>query len=908
METLVAQHWHHLPVGEVVDLLGTDPEKGLDLFEVQHRRDRFGPNQVSAQKGIGAIKRFLLQFKQPLVYILLVAGGITLVLKEGVDAGVIFGVVLVNAIIGFLQESKASEAIKALAKSVVTECSVLRAGRRQRIASIDLVPGDIISLQSGDKVPADMRLLTCRDLQIDESILTGESVPVHKSDGILPHNTVLADRTNMAYSSTLVTYGIGAGVVTATGDRTEVGRISSLIHEAVELATPLTRKITAFSHTLIYIILGLAGLTFLVGVVRGESPASMFMGAVALAVGAIPEGLPAAVTVTLAIGVGRMARRRAIIRKLPAVETLGSTTVICSDKTGTLTENQMTVRELFAGSVHYDVGGAGYAPTGQIAPRGEGVDWASNDAALECLKAGLLCNDSLLVEAEGRWRVQGDPTEGALIVAACKSGLSAETAREELPRIDTIPFESHHQYMATLHAGGPEGTRRVYLKGAVERILERCSTCLDAAGVFDSIDLDLIHRMVDEMTSQGLRVLAMARIDLAPDTAHLGHGDLQSGLVFLGVQGMIDPPRAEAIAAVRKCRTAGIRVKMITGDHARTASAIAQQIGLSAGTGDGRSAAVAVTGLEMAQYSDEELVDVAERADVFARVSPEQKLRLVEALQYRGHIVAMTGDGVNDAPALKQANIGVAMGISGTEVTKEAADMILTDDNFASIEAAVEEGRGVFENLRKFILWTLPTNMGEGLVILAAVFAGVALPILPVQILWINMTTAVLLGMMLAFEPKERGLMERPPRDPGAPILTRELVLRILTVSTMLLLGAFGLFEWHQKSGGSLDEARTIAVNVFVLVEIFYLLNCRSLTRSVFQIGLFSNPWLVLGAVGMVSLQMLFVYLPVMNRMFHSAPVSAASWLKVLAVALIAYGVIGFEKWLRSRRRTRPRG
>ena len=904
MEKLMARHWHHMPGEEVVDLLQTNPERGLDEFEVKHRQERFGPNVIAGKGGKGPLMRLLQQFHQPLIYILLAAGLVTAALQEWVDSGVIFGVVLVNAAIGFLQESKALEAIAALAQTMVAEATVLRAGLKRRISSAEVVPGDLILLQSGDKVPADTRLIELRDLQIDESTLTGESVPVKKKRGILDHDTVLADRRNMVYASTLVTYGQGTGVVVATGNATEVGRISALIAAVPDLQTPLTRKIGHFSHILLYAILALAAATVLIGMLRGRPLLEMFMAAVALAVGAIPEGLPAALSITLAIGVARMAQRRAVIRRLPAVETLGSTTVICSDKTGTLTENQMTVQQIRAGDEAFELSGLGYDPSGTILKHGEPFSPSQAPALMECFRAGLLCNDSILLEKDGRWDIQGDPTEGALIVSAAKGGLSAQEVAPQFPRLDVIPFESERQYMATLHQMGQGELQVAYVKGAVEIILERCTESLDTKGTLAAVDSERVMGEVERMASNGLRVLAFAKKEISPESAPFDHEDVASGLCFLGLQGMIDPPRAEAITAVKACHTAGIRIKMITGDHAVTASAIAARIGLVDAGGSAPSKEAAITGKTLATIPDQELIEAVEKTSVFARVDPEQKLRLVEALQARGHIVAMTGDGVNDAPALKRANIGIAMGITGTEVAKEAADMILTDDNFATIEAAVEEGRGVFDNLTKFIVWTLPTNLGEGLVILLAIIAGVTLPILPVQILWINMVTAVLLGLTLAFEPKEPGIMTRPPRDPKTPILTRYLIWRIILVGGMLTAAAFGLFEWELQRGASEAEARTVAVNVFVFVEIFYLLNCRSLTKSMFQLGLFSNPWLFVGVSLMVLLQLLYTYVPAMNWMFHGAPIPAAAWGYILAAGLIVYLVIGFEKWLRQRATT----
>ncbi|MBV5306210.1 MAG: cation-transporting P-type ATPase [Desulfobulbaceae bacterium] len=904
---LITRHWHHLPITEVMELLEGNREQGLDRFEVEHRLATFGPNAITAQKGQGPLIRFLLQFHQPLIYILIASGLVTGFLGEWVDSGVIFGVVLVNAIVGYIQEAKAVNALAALARTMTTEATVLRQGEKRRIPATELVPGDIVFLQSGDKVPADMRLFQVRDLQIAEAALTGESAPVAKHHGRsqmgaalnsasqITKDTVLADRWNMAYASTLVTYGQGTGIVTATGDQTEVGRISQLISSAEALATPLTRKISEFSNILLYVILGLAALTILVGLLRGQPFLDMFMAAVALAVGAIPEGLPAAVTITLAIGVSRMAKKRAIIRKLPAVETLGSTTVICTDKTGTLTENQMTVQEILAGGISYRVNGTGYNPlTGAIDTIGDAARPSTSAALQECLRAGLLCNDSQLAEKDGIWQVHGDPTEGALLTSARKGGLGEETLAAS-PRIDSIPFESEHQYMATLHDDMPGKPRLVYLKGAVEVLLARCESQTDAQGNLTPAHITDIQNAVQAMASRGLRVLAMARKEIAPDTKHLSHGDLTTGLIFLGLQGMIDPPRPEAIAAVKICQSAGIRVKMITGDHPTTAAAIARQVGLS--NLDADLTMTVLTGSELEKLSDNEFIDQAESTTVFARATPEQKLRLVEALQARGQVVAMTGDGVNDAPALKRADIGVAMGITGTEVAKEAADMVLTDDNFSSIEAAVEEGRGVFDNLIKFIVWTLPTNLGEGLVILTAIFLGVTLPILPVQILWINMTTAGFLGLALAFEPKEPGIMLRPPRAPNTPILTRSVIFRITLVSFLMLIAAFWLFTLELANGATIAQARTAAVNAFVMVELFYLFNCRSLEKNVFQLGIFSNLWVLGGAITMLLIQIAYTYLPIMNRLFQSAPVSLAVWGRTIAAGLVVFVIIEIEKW-----------
>ena len=897
MESIVCKHWHHCPSLEVTTLLNTNPDKGLLLFEAKHRLEKFGPNTVTAQKQKSALQRLLLQFHQPLIYILLAAAFVTLFLQEWVDSSVIFGVVIVNAIIGFVQESKAEKAIESLRQMMTTHTNVLRDGKWQEIDAVNLVVGDVVQLQSGDKVPADVRLLRCRDLQVDESALTGESVPVIKKEEILDPETILADRRNMAYAGTLVTYGQARAVVVATGDGTETGRISELITSAADLSTPLTKKIAAFSKLLLIAILFLAAATFAVGLWRGENAVDMFMAAVALAVGAIPEGLPAAVTITLAIGVNRMAKKKAIIRKLPAVETLGSTTVICSDKTGTLTENQMTVKKIFTANNMYDVEGNGYAPEGPLLYEGKRLGEVLSFPLQETLLAGLLCNDSRLIQEENLWRIEGDPTEGALITVAGKAGLTPDKAKADTPRLDEIPFESERQFMATLHDTKNDDENIIYVKGAVEKILDACSDNIYIEEGRAALNRDDLLSRVEQMASEGLRVLALAR--KITDKKHIEIDDCLSGLTFLGLQGMIDPPRTEAIAAVRSCHKAGIMVKMITGDHAITAKEIARQLNIGQEKEKSEAKPVTLTGKELEKLTDEELIAAAEETSVFARVAPEQKLRLVEALQARHNVVAMTGDGVNDAPALKQADIGIAMGITGTDVSKEAADMVLTDDNFASITRAVEEGRRIFDNLVKFITWTLPTNGGEGLVILAAIFAGVTLPILPVQILWVNMTTAILLGLMLAFEPGEPDVMDHPPREPNSPILTVILILRILGVSFLMLAAVFSIFVWQKQQGYPLAEARTVAVNLFVMIELAYLFNCRSLTKSMFKIGVFTNPWVLFGSTTMIILQLFYTYSPVMNRIFGSQPISGKDWLMIIAIALVVYTIIGLEKWLR---------
>jgi len=958
--------------------LQVEPNRGLPPEVVQERRSRYGPNQLPAPREPHPIVVFLMQFHQGLVYILIACGVVSALFHDWLEAVVIFGVVLVNAIVGFVQETKATQAIAALVKRVTIRATVLRNGALQEVDSQELVPGDIVVLNAGDKVPADLRLLKLRDLQIDESTLTGESVPVSKQLDPLPVDTPLADRNNLAFCSTLVTYGQATGVVVATGVQTEVGRIATLLQLTEPLATPLTRNIETFSQVLFYVILGLAAITFAVGLLQGQEWISMFQAAVALAVGAVPEALPAAVTATLAIGIVRMARRRAIIRKLPAVEALGSTTVICSDKTGTLTANQLTVRNIWAGGLRYMVTGEGFDPAGTVeSVDAEAGEPHANRALLECAKAGILCNDSLVERSNGTWQVRGDPTEGALYVAGLKVGFHPQQLLAEYPRLDAIPFDSQRRYSATLHRSPAENENWIYLKGASEVVLDRCQWFMDPGGNLQPFDRTQAEREVEALAARGLRVLALARSFETTSQEAFPHLEVEGDFVLLGLQAMIDPPRPEAIQAVRTCQQAGIRVKMITGDHALTAAVIARQLGIGvssandgafsgrldqisqagqiasmvtredatsnprgdtnpnglnlagnpppataegkphvlvalAGKGDEDPSAPlpeVITGKQLSQTSDDELRDVCVRVDVFARVTAEQKLRLVQALQSRGHIVAMTGDGVNDAPALRQADIGVAMGLTGTEVAKEAADMVLTDDNFATIEAAVEEGRGVFDALTKFIVWTLPTNLGDGLVIMAAIFAAVALPILPLQILWINMATVVLLGLVLAFEPKEPDVMLRKPRDPRQPILTRPLVERIFLVGTILLLGAFSLFSWFKSTALSqgkdlelaLAEARTVAVNYFVMVQLFYVFNCRSLDRSVLHVGLFSNPWVWVGITSMIALQIVYTYVPAMNRAFQSAPLGLEHWLWILGTSIWVYPIVGLEKWLRRR-------
>ncbi|MHC0061978.1 cation-translocating P-type ATPase [Nostoc sp. UIC 10890] len=890
------REWHNLPVQKVAQHLDANLETGLTSDEVVKRQERFGTNELKGKRGTSPVLRFLLQFNQPLLYILLIAGAIKALIGQWVNAGVIWGVTLINAIIGFIQESKAESAIAALASSVQTNATILRNGQKVQVPSTELVPGDLVLLTSGDKVPADLRLIKSRNLQVNESALTGESVATEKNTQPLSTDTALAERLNMAYAGSFVTFGTGSGIVVAIGEATETGRISQLIEQGTSLKTPLTRKFDKFSRTLLYIILGIAALTFAVGLGYGNTWAEMFEAAVAFAVSAIPEGLPAVVTVTLAIGVSRMARRHAIVRKLPAVETLGGATVICSDKTGTLTENQMTVQAIYVGGEQYTATGTGYVPEGEILLDEQPIDWRNLPALAECLKAGLLCNDSYLEQKEGLWQVFGDPTEGALIAVADKVGLHRSHLESQMPRLDVIPFESEFQYMATLHEDGSrENSSRVktiYVKGSVEAILKRCQQMLNAEGNLTPVDAETIHQEVDVMANLGLRVLAFANKSVSHAQDSLDHADIEKDLVFLGLQGMIDPPRSEAIKAVEACQNAGIQVKMITGDHAVTARAIAQSMGFNK-----NGEVLAFTGSELAQMDQSELATAIEDGAVFARVAPEQKLRIVEALQSKGEVVAMTGDGVNDAPALKQADIGIAMGGAGTEVAKEASDMILTDDNFASIEAAVEEGRTVYRNLLKAIAFILPVNGGESMTILISVLFARELPILSLQVLWLNMVNSIAMTVPLAFEPKSERVMEQSPRSPREPLLSKSLVKRIIAISLFNWILIFGVFEWIRQTTGNIDLARTMAIQALVAGRIFYLLSISQLgtalvntIRGVRQT--FSDASAMgIGIATTIVLQIIFSQWNLMNSLFSTAPLNLNQWLICFLIGLPMIGV-----------------
>ncbi len=882
--------WYAMPPEEVKSRLATTPS-GLTSETAARRLSEHGQNRLPETKQRSALMRLLGQFHNVLIYVLLAAALVTAFLQHWLDTAVIVGVVVVNALIGFIQEGKAEDALAAIRQMLSPRSMVIRDGRRLTIDATGIVSGDIMPLQAGDKIAADLRIIQAKGLRIEEAALTGESVPAEKTTAPCPDDAVLADRRSMAYSGTLITAGQGLGVVTATGAATELGRISTLVSHVEQLTTPLLRQMAIFGRWLTAAIVVIAGIAFVFGVVlRDYTPADMFLAAVGLAVAAIPEGLPAIMTIALAIGVQRMATSNAIIRRLPAVETLGTLSMICSDKTGTLTRNQMTARALALPGIDLLVSGTGYDPHGGFTAAGEDFDVVAHEGAMQALRAMLLCNDTEVHNEQGEWQIQGDPMEAALSVAGIKAGLDPELESQRFPRTDLIPFDSAHKFMATLHHDH-SGGRFVLVKGAPEQLLRRCATEWAPAGCSPSFDAGHWEARVEELGSQGYRVLAVAMKSLSDHAMELNFDDIDEDLVFLGLFGLIDPPRPEAIDAVATCQRAGIRVKMITGDHRVTAMAIAQQVGLI-------NADKALTGQDIATMDDSELGARIEDVDVYARVTPENKLRLVTLLQAQGHVVSMTGDGVNDAPALRRADVGVAMGLSGTEVAKEAAEMVLTDDNFATIVNAVKEGRTVYDNLRKAILFILPTNGGEALVMLGAIVLGFEqFPLTPVQILWVNMITAATLALALAFEPPERGIMRRPPRDPREPILTRLFLWRILFVSVILVIGTFGLFVWQLQAGAGIEYARTVAVNTLVAYEIFYLFNSRFILEPVLnRHGLLENRYVLLAVGLLIIFQLGFTYLPTMQSLFGTTALDLKTWGIIVLVASSVLWLVELEK------------
>lgn len=875
---------HAVAIDEVLGALEVDRD-GLSSAEAARRLEREGPNRLPDPAKESIVVRVLKHFNDVLIYILLVAVVVTALLGHWIDSAVIFGVVVINALIGFVQEGKAEQALEGIRKMLSLDAQVQRDGHWTHVDAELLVPGDVVRLRSGDRVPADVRLFETTNLQIEESALTGESVATHKHPDPVEEDAGIGDRSGMAFSGTLVTSGRGMGVVTATGVATEIGRINTMIGEVQTLATPLTRQMATFGKQLSVAIVVLAVLVFLSGLLLHDTPVSeLFLAAIGFSVAAIPEGLPAILTITLAIGVQRMAGRNAITRRLNAVETLGSVTVICSDKTGTLTKNEMTARRAVTRAGCYEVSGTGYSPDGEVTLDGTRAlpDDRADLAAL--IEAMAVANDTDVVEDDGRWIVDGEPTEGALRTLALKLGFDTSEYR----RLAVVPFESEHKLMATADEA-PDGREVVLVKGAPDRLLDRSVTELTPDGAEQDLDRDWWERQIDELSGEGLRVLAAARCNSSAVEGSLSLDDLE-GLVFLGIVGIVDPPRPEAIESIAICRQAGIDVKMITGDHAGTASAIGREMGI----GDGLTA---ISGAELEAASDEELRDIVRHHDVFARTSPEHKLRLVTALQANGEVVAMTGDGVNDAPALKRADVGVAMGIKGTEATKEAAEIVLADDNFASIERAIEEGRTIYDNLRKSVLFILPTNAAEALVIMVAVVVGFQLPLTPTQILWVNMVTAVTLALALAFEPPEPGIMRRPPRTSGSSILDRYFLWRIAFVGTLVGGATIAVFSFWDRTGDEIAIARTVSVNTLVFGQICYLFSARFLRDASYPLSrLVANP-VAWGAVGVLTvLQFGFVYLPFMNSTFETAPVGILGWVIPGAVGVGVFAAVEVEK------------
>ena len=858
-------------------------EGGLSEQEAVSRLSRYGLNALADEQHISVFKVALHQFTSPLIYLLLIAALITFLLGEYIDTGVILAVVVINAIIGFTQELKAEESVRSLKKLVVAKARVIRDGHEKEINAAELVPGDLVLLASGVRVPADLRLVQVNELRIDEAMLTGESVPADKTvDTIAAEHLVPADQLNMAFMGTAVVNGRASGLVVATGRTTMLGSIASEVRQIGQVRAPIQDTIDRFARTVGLLVISTSSLLFVVGLLMGNSAKEMFLTAVAAAVGAIPEGLPIVVTIALAVGVSRMARQNAIVRRLPAVETLGSTTVICSDKTGTLTKNEMTVTRLFDGEHDYELTGSGYDPQGELLCHG--APHSTGEPLRRLLQIGLLCNESDLYERDGLWRVDGDPTEAALIASAMKGGLQPEAEREALPRSAMIPFESERAWMATLHQQGTGGL--IFVKGAPERLLALCD--------LDMTEQEALLERAEAYAAEGMRVLALAWKVFEGDAGqHLAPQDLEQGLIFAGLQAMIDPPRPEAIEAIKGCKRAGAKVVMITGDHRVTALAIARELGIA-----DQSSAV-LTGSMLETMDDNELYRQVGQVSVYARVSPQHKLRITRQLVRRGEIVAMTGDGVNDAPALKAAHIGIAMGVTGTDVAREASDMVLADDNFASIFRAVKEGRIVFDNLRKVVFFLIPTGVADLFSIVVAVLLGLPLPFIPAQILWINLVTNGMQDVALAFEPAEKGVLNRPPRPANEGIFSSLLVQRTILVGLVITAAVIYTFTQALRSGATLEQARTVAVTTMVFSQFFQAWNSRSETESVFGLNPLSNPILFYSMIAAFFAQLAVLYVPALQWVFRTVPLSAAEWQQIVAVSCSVLIVVELDKWLR---------
>jgi potassium/sodium efflux P-type ATPase len=878
------QKWHSMEADKVLETLNSDKEKGLSANDVKERTEKYGRNEIPKGKKRSWFVRLLMQFHNVLIYVLMVAAVITALMDHWVDTWVILAVIIINALIGFIQEGKAERALESIRQMLSLEAVVIRDGKKQTIGAEKLVPGDIVLLKSGDKIPADIRLVKSKDFRVEESPLTGESTAVEKGSESVDESAVIGDQKSMAFSGTVVVYGKATGVVVSTGAETEIGRINQMISSVKTITTPLLQQIEKFGKWLSLVIILGTGAFFAFGYFfRDYELADLFLAAIGLIVASIPEGLPAIMTITLAIGVQRMAKRNAIIRRLPSVETLGAVNVICSDKTGTLTKNEMTAKTIIMADTEYQVEGTGYAPEGKILHNEKEVKPEDDKVLMQLLRAARVCNNSEIEKEKGKWKLTGAPTEGALLALSFKGGL--KDFKPE--RIDSIPFESDHKYMATLNKVNEE--LFVFMSGAPERIMEFCTLQYTVDGGKD-MDKDFWERKIEEVAAKGQRMLGLAYSKTDGGRTEIDKDSCEKQKIFLGVVGIIDPPRDEVIDSIKECKEAGVEVKMITGDHAITARAIGKEIGI----GDGEKS---LTGKELEQMNDQEMRKVVGEYDIYARTSPEQKLRLVTALQENGRLCAMTGDGVNDAPALKKANIGIAMGIKGTEVSKDASEMVLADDNFATIVNAIEEGRTVYDNIRKALLFILPTNGAEALVLMSAIMLGIVMPITPAQILWVNMVTAVTLALSLSFEPMESNVMERPPRGAEESILGKLFIWRITFVSVIIGGLTLGVFSLLRNNGLDDDTSRTIAVNTLVAGQLFYLFNCRKIENPAIGKGFFNNRYAFLAAGVLILLQMGFVYLPFMNTFFGTRSIAATSWLYPLSAGALVFLIVELEKF-----------
>ena len=888
--------WHEIDAEDVIGILQSG-KNGLSGEEARQRLEIHGLNRLPEPPRRSALIRFLAHFHNILIYVLLGSAVITAFLGHLIDTAVILAVVVANAAIGFLQEGKAEKAMEAIRQMLALSASVLRDAVRRSVKGEELVPGDIVMLEAGDKVPADLRLISVNGLQIQEAILTGESVPVEKSTRPVDKAAPVGDRKCMAYSGTLVTSGLGRGVIVATGADTEIGRISGMLSTVETLTTPLLKQMNVFARWLTVLILLIAAVLLVFGYfVQHFEFSEMFMAVVGLSVAAIPEGLPAVLTITLAVGVQAMANRHAIVRRLPAIETLGSVSVICTDKTGTLTRNEMMVSSVVTQAHFFSLEGEGYAPRGDIKLNDVRVSAREHAILHELGRSATLCNDAALQERDGVWMVEGDPMEGALLAFAGKVSIDVRKELGSWTRTDVIPFDARHRFMATLNHDHEEHAF-ISVKGAPEQIFTMCTRQRAVSDGTEPFDDNYWHRKVEEMAAKGQRILAFAQKPVSPEQTILEFSDVEGDLVLVGLVGLIDPPRPEAVEAIAECHGAGIRVKMITGDHRGTAAAIGKQIGL-------QNPDKVLTGQDIDALDEASLASAVMETDIFARTSPEHKLRLVMALQSHGMTVAMTGDGVNDAPALKRADAGIAMGRKGSEAAKEAAEFILADDNFASITAAVREGRTVYDNIKKVISWTLPTNAGEALTIVVALLFGMTLPITPVQILWVNLITAITLGIALAFEPTEAGTMRRPPRPRKEPLLNGELAWHIVLVATLFLGGVFGMYAYAIDRGYSIELARTIALNTLVVMEIFHLLFIRNIYGTSLSWRAVRGTRIVWFTVTVVAIaQFAITYLPPLQKVFSTVAIPLRDGILIIGIGVLLFAFIETEKQLRLRLR-----